>query len=105
MQLVFETEFEAAAVANQLYKVHQVGRVLNLNNVDTAALSTAIALAKVTNYRYEYPIVSRERCLLPFPVSERQSCLEDCPEIYVTCLSAYSNGLRHGMWIDAARRY
>ncbi|WP_066425109.1 antirestriction protein ArdA [Anabaena sp. 4-3] len=103
MQLIFQTEAEAFAVAEQLYGVQQVGKVLITETVDYQALELAVNLAEVSFPTFSFPIVSSLKCRLPFPRDERECSDESTPKIYVACLSAYNNGYLHGLWIDATQ--
>jgi antirestriction protein len=103
MQLIFESELNALSVAEQLFNVEQVGKILIAENIDFRALELAVELAQVSFPTFSFPIVSSLKCRLPFPRSERECTDESTPKIYVACLSAYNSGHLHGLWIDATQ--
>lgn len=105
MQLVFNSESEALSVAEQLYNVQQVGKILipETKIIDYQALELAVNLAGVTFPTFSFPIVTSLKCRLPFPRDERECTDENTPKIYVACLSAYNAGHLHGLWIDATQ--
>ncbi|OUL23981.1 antirestriction protein ArdA [Nostoc sp. RF31YmG] len=103
MQLVFKSEIEALAVAEQLYNIERVNNILISENIDFRALELAVGLAQVSYPVFSFPIVSSLKCRLPFPKHERECTDENTPKIYVACLSAYNSGLLHGLWIDATQ--
>ncbi|MBD2458399.1 antirestriction protein ArdA [Nostoc sp. FACHB-87] len=105
MQLIFQSETEALAIAEQLYNVQQVGKILIPadKTIDYQALELAVNLAGVTFPTFNFPIVSSLKCRLPYPRDERECTDEDIPKIYVACLSAYNSGHLHGLWIDATQ--
>ncbi|MBD2666694.1 antirestriction protein ArdA [Richelia sinica] len=105
MQLIFNSEAEALAVAEQLYNVQQVGKILipAEKTIDYQALELAVNLVGVTFPTLGFPIVSSLKSRLPFPRHERECTDENTPKIYVACLSAYNNGHLHGIWIDATQ--
>lgn len=103
MQLIFNSESEALAVAEQIYNIQQIGKVLITDKIDYAALELAVSLAQVSFPTFSFPIVSNLKCRLPFPRHERECTDENTPKIYVACLSAYNNGFLHGLWIDATQ--
>ncbi len=63
----------------------------------------AVSLAGVKYPRFDFPIVTDLKCLLPFPRYERECISENTPKIYAACLSAYNSGYHHGLWIDASQ--
>lgn len=103
MQLTFDSELDALAVANQLYNCDRIGETLIINDFDSQALELAIALIQANNPTFRFPIVSGSKCRLPFPRHERECADENTPKIYVACLSAYNNGYLHGIYIDATQ--
>lgn len=103
MNLIFESEAQALAVAEQLYHVERVDNILIAENLDYAALELAIGLAQVKFPSFAFPIVSGLKCRLPFPRHKRECTDNNTPKIYVACLSAYNNGYLHGLWIDATQ--
>lgn len=105
MQLIFQSESEALAIAEQLYNVQQVGKILipTHKTIDYQALELAVNLTGVTFPAFSFPIVTSLKCRLPFPRHERECTDENTPKIYVACLSAYNCGMHHGLWIDATQ--
>lgn len=103
MQLIFQSETEALAVAEQLYNIERLGNILISGNIDFRALELAVKLAQVSFPAFSFPIVSSLKCRLPFPRHERECTDENTPKIYVACLAAYNNGHLHGLWIDATQ--
>jgi antirestriction protein len=95
--LIFQSEQDATAVAQQLYDSHTNDCELHLKRFDPPAVELAISLAGV-----EHPMELGASCLLPFPKHEREYSGAG-PRIYVACLSAYNSGQLHGLWIDAAQ--
>jgi antirestriction protein len=103
MQLIFNSEIEALSIAEQLYNIERVGKILIAEHLDFQALELAVKLAEVNFPAFSFPIVSSLKCRLPFPRHERECNDENSPKIYVACLSAYNNGHLHGLWIDASQ--
>lgn len=103
MQLVFNSEIEAVSIAEQLYNIERVGKILIAENIDFQALELAVKLAQVNFPAFSFPIVSSLKCRLPFPRHERECNRANTPKIYVACLSAYNSGHLHGLWIDATQ--
>ncbi|MDB9372377.1 antirestriction protein ArdA [Nodularia sphaerocarpa] len=104
MNLIFQSEAEAALIAEQLYNVEQFHNILFCaDNLDQQALELAVALVQAQFPKISVPIVSKLKCPLPFPSHERECTFKDTSKIYVACLSAYNNGHLHGLWIDATQ--
>lgn len=103
MQLTFDSETDALAVADQLYNCDRIGETLIINDFDSRSLELAIALLQANDPNFKFPIVSGSKCRLPFPRHERECTDESIPKIYVACLSAYNNGYHHGIYIDATQ--
>lgn len=96
--VIFNSEQDAQLVASQLYNCLIEGNCLIFPYEEKLAIDLAISLAGV-----DLPIIEGASCLLPFPQHERECKCDDIPQIYVACLSAYNNGILHGMWIDATQ--
>lgn len=103
MQLIFQSELDALAVAEQLYMCERVGETLIVDDHDCQALELAIALVQASNPYSILPEVIDSKCNLPFPRHERECNTQCTPKIYVVCLSAYNSGFLHGLWIDATQ--
>lgn len=91
----FADELDAQLVADQLYNCQLEGTILRFPPQEKRSVKLAINLADV--------LVVGAKCLLPFPRREHECQDDDVPQIYVACLSAYNNGLLHGMWIDCTQ--
>ncbi|MBD2303443.1 antirestriction protein ArdA [Nostoc sp. FACHB-190] len=96
--LIFRSELDAQLVAQQVYNCHLDKNALLVPLPEQRAVDLAISLAGV-----DLPIVEGASCLLPFPKHERECQDDDVPQIYVACLSAYNNGMLHGLWIDCTQ--
>jgi antirestriction protein len=103
MQLTFDSELNALAVAEQLYNCDRIGETLIINDFDSQALELAIALTQSNDPSFKFPLVTGSKCRLPFPSYERECTGRNTPKIYVACLSAYNNGHLHGLYIDATQ--
>jgi antirestriction protein len=90
----FANRSDCLKVSEQLFNITNDGNLLFFDILNLQAVELAISLANLT---YEVEIFNTS-CKLPFVPLDLD---EDAPKIYVSCLSAYSNGFLHGMWIDA----
>ncbi len=93
--LLFRSEEDALLVAEQLPQSQIMGN--QVSHWDRHAFELAIALANIDWYMQPGAYSK-----LPYPEHER-AYNGDSPRIYVRCLSAYSHGLLHGLWIDATQ--
>ncbi|MFN6572029.1 antirestriction protein ArdA [Dendronalium sp. ChiSLP03b] len=96
--LIFRSELDAQLVAEQVYNCHLEKNALLVPLQEQRAVDLAISLAGV-----DLPMVEGASCLLPFPKRERECQDDDAPQIYIACLSAYNNGILHGLWIDCTQ--
>jgi hypothetical protein len=94
--ITFKSAEDAIAVASHLYCSLVDSMILAQDN---KAAELAISLAGV-----EVERVEGMSCPLPFPAHKRECKDSDKIRIYVQCLSAWSYGLMHGIWLDACRQ-
>ena len=94
--ITFKSAEDAIAVASHLYCSLVDSMILVQDN---KAAELAISLAGV-----EVERVEGMSCPLPFPAHKRECKDSDKIRIYVQCLSAWSYGLMHGIWLDACRQ-
>jgi antirestriction protein len=92
--VIFGSTQDAQKVVEQLSQARIVGTEVFCD--DMRALELAIAVANVTGYYYSYYPKGR------YPQEEREYNGNN-PRIYVRCLSAYTSGFLHGLWIDASQ--
>lgn len=91
--------FGSAEDALQVAELLPQAKVIDTQVVcqDKRALELATSLVNVSDW-----VQFGTYCQLPYPEHEREYD-GNSPRIYVRCLSAYNNGLLHGLWIDATQ--
>jgi antirestriction protein len=90
----FANKSDCLKIASDLYGCIPDNNLLFFKDSNLAAVELAIGLS---NFEYEVEICNRFSDL-PFKPLDSD---ESVPRIFARCLSAYNNGILHGMWIDA----
>ena len=96
----FNSQEEALALCQHLYGASVEENNLIINSLDYAAFYLALSLENINKFHPEIRFYFNQLVQI---ASQSEVPNSDVPRIYVACLSSWSYGHEHGVWLDATQ--